>query len=127
MDWSNLRPMSQREPISDTPWMIINQRLDKSPRIEQNTTGYQRGDGNEIYWYPAQSSPERLHPVTDGSRYRDSQPNIGWSSVNPEEEERLYKLEGSRMPAKHGPAELTKQSSWGLTEAEVIITGAVWV
>ena len=37
MDWSNLRPMSEREPISDTPWMIINQRLDKSPRIEQNT------------------------------------------------------------------------------------------
>jgi hypothetical protein len=55
-------------------------------------------------------SSERLHPVTDGNRYRDPHSNFKWSLGNSAEEgeEGLKETEGSRTPQES----LQNQLSW---------------
>lgn len=42
-----------------------------------------------IDWHLAKLSSERHHPASDGSRYRDPQPNTRWSQGTPKEKRKF--------------------------------------
>jgi hypothetical protein len=81
--------------------------LDSSQEQAQSLT-ILRYSAMLIDWSLAYLPSERLHPTAGGSRYRDSQPDIGsLESLEKELREGMREKEGSKTPQEHIQSQLT--------------------